>query len=45
MSLTKMIKTVAKKNTGRDVSSIDLSLYADKKSLVTLSTPAMNLAH
>lgn len=45
MSLTKMIKTIAKKQTGRDVSSIDTSTYADKKPLVTLSTPAMNLAH
>lgn len=45
MSLTSKIQAIAKKQTGRDVATINTSEYAEKKPLVCLSTPAMNLAH
>lgn len=44
-SLTAKIQGIAKKVSGLEVSTIDTSTYADKKSLVTLPIPALNLAH
>lgn len=45
MSLSTKIMSIGKKMTGRTVSAINTSTYADKTPLVNLRTPALNLAH
>lgn len=45
MSLASKIQKISSKLTGRDVTTINTSTYADKKPFVTLKTAALNLAH